>query len=149
VWRRNDRSFSQIQPRRRALCRLALLHRATLECRTGPVLTQVQMNAVLMAENVSREEQNNMLLCSMEDKPPLNYSFTAPIGIDIKGEIWACIEVPGSAKLFGTKKSVRVDAEVDGIALPNVALVVTGKAGVCFPPMQGCANNSARISATL
>jgi hypothetical protein len=60
---------------------------------------------------------------------PLNYSFTAPIGISIKGEIWACVEVPGSAELFGTKRGVRVDAEVDGIALPNVALLVTGPGG--------------------
>jgi len=59
----------------------------------------------------------------------LNVTFTAPIGIDIKGETWACIEVPDSAELFGTKKGVRVDAEVDGIALPNVALMVTGKGG--------------------
>jgi hypothetical protein len=70
----------------------------------------------------------------MNDKPesfpiPLNNSFTAPIGIDIKGEIWACIEVPGSAELFGTKKGVRVDAEIDGISLPNVALMVTGTGG--------------------
>jgi|SRR5579862_7841445 len=60
---------------------------------------------------------------------PLDFTFTAPIGIDIKGERWACVEVPGSARLFGTKKGVRVDAEVDGIALPNVALMVTGKGG--------------------
>lgn len=65
----------------------------------------------------------------MDVKTTLNYTFTAPIGIDIKGEIWACVEVPGSAELFGTKKCVRVDAEIDGIALPNVALMVTGKGG--------------------
>ena len=65
----------------------------------------------------------------MEDKTQLNYTFTGPIGIDIKGETWACIEVPGSAELFGTKKCVRVDAEVDGIALANIALMVTGKGG--------------------
>jgi len=59
----------------------------------------------------------------------LNYTFTAPIGIDIKGEIWNCVEVPGSAELFGTKKGVRVDATIDGIDLPNVALMVTGKGG--------------------
>jgi hypothetical protein len=59
----------------------------------------------------------------------LDHTFTAPIGITIKGEVWACIEVPGSAQLFGTKKGVRVDAEIDGIALPNVALMVTGSGG--------------------
>jgi len=60
---------------------------------------------------------------------PLNITFTAPIGITIKGDIWACVEVPGSAELFGTKKCVRVDAEIDGIALPNIALMVTGTGG--------------------
>ena len=60
---------------------------------------------------------------------PLNVTFSATIGIDIKGEVWECIEVPDSAKLFGTKKGVRVDAEIDGVALPNVALMVTGKGG--------------------
>ena len=60
---------------------------------------------------------------------PLNVTFSATIGIDIKGEVWECIEVPDSAMLFGTKKGVRVDAEIDGVALPNVALMVTGKGG--------------------
>jgi len=60
---------------------------------------------------------------------PLDYSFDAPIGITIKGEVWSCIEVPDSAVLFGTKKGVRVDAEIDGIELPNVALMVTGMGG--------------------
>ncbi len=70
-----------------------------------------------------------MLRFAMEDKTELIYTFTGLIGIDIKGDMWACIEVPGSAELFGTKKCVRVDAEVDGIALPNIALMVTGKGG--------------------
>jgi len=66
----------------------------------------------------------------MSDIPkPLDVTFSVPIGITIKGEVWACIEVPDSAELFGTKKGVRVDAEIDGIALPNVALMVTGMGG--------------------
>jgi hypothetical protein len=59
----------------------------------------------------------------------LDYTFTMPIGITIKGEVWSCIDIPGSAELFGTKKCVRVDAEVDGIPLPNIALMVTGMGG--------------------
>jgi hypothetical protein len=69
----------------------------------------------------------------MSEEPPfpipLDREFTAPIGITIKGEVWACVEVPDSAKLFGTKKGVRADIEIDGIALPNVALMVTGSGG--------------------
>lgn len=60
---------------------------------------------------------------------PLNVTFTAPVGITIKGEVWACVEVPDSAKIFGTKKGVRVDLEIDGILLSNVALMVTGSGG--------------------
>jgi hypothetical protein len=60
---------------------------------------------------------------------PLAHSFTAPIGVDVKGEVWSCVEMPGSADLFETKKAVRVDAVVDGIKCPNVGLMVTGKGG--------------------
>jgi hypothetical protein len=59
----------------------------------------------------------------------LNHTFTAPIGVNIKGSMWQCVEMPGSAEFFGTRKSVRVDAEVDGIPLPNVGLMVTGTGG--------------------
>lgn len=60
---------------------------------------------------------------------PIDHTFTAPIGVDVKGEIWSCVQMPGSAELFGTGKAVRVDATVDGIALPNVGLMVTGTGG--------------------
>ena len=52
--------------------------------------------------------------------------FEAPIGVDVKGEVWPCIEIPGSADFFGTRKSVRVDAELDGVRLENVGAMVTG-----------------------
>lgn len=65
----------------------------------------------------------------MVEPTPLDHTFTAPIGVDIKGEMWSCVEMPGSAEFFGTKKVVRVDAVVDGIALPNVGLMVTGTGG--------------------
>ncbi|WP_062522604.1 DUF1905 domain-containing protein [Demequina silvatica] len=60
---------------------------------------------------------------------PLDHAFTAPIGVEVKGETWACVEMPGSADFFGTGKAVRVDAEVDGVALENVGLMVTGTGG--------------------
>lgn len=60
---------------------------------------------------------------------PLDHTFTAPIGVDVKGEIWSCVEMPDSAELFKTKKAVRVDATVDGIKCPSVGLMVTGKGG--------------------
>jgi hypothetical protein len=60
---------------------------------------------------------------------PLDHTFTAPIGVSIKGEMWSCVEMPGSAEFFGTKKAVRVDAIVDEIKLFNIGLMVTGKGG--------------------
>lgn len=66
----------------------------------------------------------------MTDLPQnLDHTFTAPIGVNVKGETWPCVEMPGSAELFGTKKSVRVDATVDGIPMPDVGLMVTGRGG--------------------
>ncbi|WP_194410569.1 DUF1905 domain-containing protein [Microbacterium cremeum] len=55
--------------------------------------------------------------------------FEAPIGVDVKGELWSCVEIPGSVDFLGTGKSVRVDAEIDGIPLENVGAMVTGKGG--------------------
>lgn len=52
--------------------------------------------------------------------------FQTTIGVDVKGETWSCVEIPGSADYFGTGKTVRVDATVDGILLENVGAMVTG-----------------------
>ena len=57
-------------------------------------------------------------------------TFEAPIGVDVKGETWSCVEVPGAVEFFGYGKSVRVDATVDGLALPNVGLMPTGLGGL-------------------
>lgn len=59
----------------------------------------------------------------------LDHSFTAPIGVEVRGETWSCVEVPGSAELLGTKKSVRVDAVVDDVPMSDVGLMVTGRGG--------------------
>ncbi|WP_265521191.1 DUF1905 domain-containing protein [Oerskovia flava] len=63
------------------------------------------------------------------DPTPLDHTFTAPIGVDVKGETWHCVEMPGSAEFFGTGRAVRVDGSVDGIELSNVGLMVTGTGG--------------------
>jgi len=66
----------------------------------------------------------------MTDLPqPLDHSFTAIIGVDVKGEIWDCVEMPGSEEFFGTGRAVRVDAVVDGVKLDNVGLMPTGTGG--------------------
>jgi hypothetical protein len=66
----------------------------------------------------------------MPDLPQdLDHTFTAPIGVDVKGDIWECVEMPGSAEFSGTKRSVKVDAVVDDLALDNVGLMPTGLGG--------------------
>ncbi len=55
--------------------------------------------------------------------------FDAAIGVEVKGEMWACVEIPGSAEFFGTRRTVRVDAVIDGIDLSNVGAMVTGTGG--------------------
>ncbi len=62
----------------------------------------------------------------------LDHTFSAPIGVSVKGEIWACVEMPGSAAYFGTKKSVRLDIKVDDIVLDNAGFMVTGTGGHMF-----------------
>jgi len=59
----------------------------------------------------------------------LDVTFTAPIGVDVKGELWSCVEIPDSVELLGTGKSVRVDATVDAVDLENVGLMPTGTGG--------------------
>lgn len=56
----------------------------------------------------------------------IDHTFDATIGVEVKGETWACVEIPGSATLFGSLKPVRVDATVDEVSLPNVGLLPTG-----------------------
>jgi hypothetical protein len=47
------------------------------------------------------------------EPPPFDHTFTAPIGVDVKGEIWSCVEMPDSVALFGTGRSVKVVATID------------------------------------
>jgi hypothetical protein len=55
--------------------------------------------------------------------------FQATIGVEVKGETWSCVEIPGSAEFFGTRKTVRVNATVDDVVLENVGAMVTGTGG--------------------
>lgn len=56
-------------------------------------------------------------------------TFDTTIGVEVKGETWSCVEIPGSAEYFGTRKTVRVDARVDDLVLENVGAMVTGTGG--------------------
>ena len=56
-------------------------------------------------------------------------SFHTTIGVEVKGETWSCVEIPGSAEFLGTGKTVRVDALIDDVKLENVGAMVTGTGG--------------------
>jgi len=47
---------------------------------------------------------------------PLDHRFTAIIGEGVP-EGWSCVAMPGSAEFFGTGRSVRVRATVDGVEM--------------------------------
>jgi len=59
---------------------------------------------------------------------PLDYSFTAPIGVQVKGETWSCVEVPDSVALLGTGRTVRVVGTVDDQPV-TTGLMPTGDGG--------------------
>ena len=59
---------------------------------------------------------------------PIELEFTAPIGVVVKGDMWSCVEVPGSVDFFGTGKAVKVVSRVDDEPL-TVALMPTGTGG--------------------
>jgi hypothetical protein len=58
----------------------------------------------------------------------LDHSFSAPIGVEVKGQTWSCVELPGSTALFGTGRAVKVVATVDGEPL-TAAFMPTGTGG--------------------
>lgn len=65
----------------------------------------------------------------MPDFPqPLDHTFTAPIGVEVKGEVWSCVEMPGSAEFFGTGRSVKVTGTIDAEPLAS-AFMPTGSGG--------------------
>lgn len=59
---------------------------------------------------------------------PVDLTFTAPIGVTVKDDVWSCVEVPGSVELFGTGKAVKVVGTVDGAPV-TAGLMPTGSGG--------------------
>ncbi|GEA85971.1 MAG: DUF1905 domain-containing protein [Cellulomonas sp.] len=59
---------------------------------------------------------------------PVDLTFSAPIGVTVKDDVWSCVEVPGSVELFGTGKAVKVVATVDGEPV-TAGLMPTGSGG--------------------
>lgn len=59
---------------------------------------------------------------------PIDVTFDGPVGVVVKGDLWPCVEVPGSVELFGTGKAVKVVATVDGEPI-TAGLMPTGTGG--------------------
>ncbi|HEV7951675.1 MAG TPA: DUF1905 domain-containing protein [Glaciihabitans sp.] len=59
---------------------------------------------------------------------PIDVTFTGTIGVMVKGDLWSCVEVPGSVERFGTGKTIKVVARVDDEPL-TLSMMPTGLGG--------------------
>lgn len=55
---------------------------------------------------------------------PLDLTFTARLGKVRPGDTWTCVQLPGSAQLFGTRGRVKVTGTVDGHPLTGSFLAL-------------------------
>jgi hypothetical protein len=66
------------------------------------------------------------MVTRLDPPTPLDIAFSSRIGVDVKGDVWSAIAIPNSAELFGSLRSVRVDAKVDEVVVEDMGLMPTG-----------------------
>jgi hypothetical protein len=66
------------------------------------------------------------MVTRLDPPTPLDIAFSSRIGVEVKGDMWSAIQIPNSAGLFGSLRSVRVDAKVDEAVVEDMGLMPTG-----------------------
>lgn len=56
----------------------------------------------------------------------INKTFTGKIGFEVKGDVWTCVNLPGSKQILGTGKAVKIKGTVDGYPI-QVGLLPNGQ----------------------